>query len=352
MDILKKIGIRSLLIIGILLILNSIYTRFFLAQDIQKHSEIARLSKQLPEDTQVLYIGESSNISYHHEDKDTNAISTFISQYYPHLKINDITKRAAHAGVYNVLLQQIPSSYPIETIIVTLNLRSFNAEWIYSELEKNLNKEMVLLKNQAPLINRFLLSFKAFDTDKRKLRGLKIRNKWYFDTFYISEDFPYKNVMEWKKAVAQKGIYDNEGNYSESETRLAVDYIKAYAFQIDTSSHVRINDLNEIVTYAKKKNWNIVFNILPENTEKAKELIGDELVDLMDKNAQLLSEYYQNKGVTVVNNLHLVEDKHYIDRHWTTEHYAEIGRKKVARAIATSLQTWYFNDFVDSNDKK
>jgi hypothetical protein len=67
----------------------------------------------------------------------------------------------------------------------------------------------------------------------------------------------------------------------------------------------------------------------------------------MNENRQLLKDYYGSRGVLVVDNLDVVEDAQYIDQNWTTEHYAEKGRKKIARRVATALKPWYGEHYVD-----
>ena len=73
--------------------------------------------------------------------------------------------------------------------------------------------------------------------------------------------------------------------------------------------------------------------------------MGDELVWLIRKNRDLLVERYTRKGVIVVDNLESVPDKEYIDRNWTTEHYAQKGRMIIARNLADSLRILYPDEY-------
>jgi hypothetical protein len=239
-----------------------------------------------------------------------------------------------------VLLEQIPRESKIKTVIITLNLRSFNAQWIYSNLETALQKSVVLLKNNPPLYNRFLLLFKAYDIKTDKERQAQIISCWKSAKFK-TQHLPYKNVIEWDRAMAQKGILNSSGKYDTLLTPLACSYIKTYAFELDTFTNPRIKDFDKIVELAKQRGWNIVFNLLPENLEQADRLVGKELVQMIERNAEILKKYYSNKGVLVVDNLHLVSDEQFIDRDFPTEHYAEKGRKGVAEQVSNSLKRWY-----------
>lgn len=338
---LKKISYRILILVLILIVLNFIYKEWFFKTDLEKHSKMLELVKNVPDSTDIIYIGESSNITFRGDDVDKRPISDFINDFYPDLIVSDITKPASHAGIYKILLENISPSNMAKTIVVTLNLRSFNAQWIYSDLETPLQKNLVLLKQYPPLLNRFLLSFKAYDIKTEKEREKQFKEKWKHDIFNLPYDFQFKNVIEWDNWMATNGIRDKNGKYDYKQTELACHFIKTYGFQIDTVDNPRIIDFNEIINIAHKNNWGIVFNLLPENIEKAELLVGKDLVYLINENAQKLETYFTKRGVTVVNNLNKVEDDQFIDQNWTTEHYAEKGRKIIAKNVAESLNKWY-----------
>ena len=68
----------------------------------------------------------------------------------------------------------------------------------------------------------------------------------------------------------------------------------------------------------------------------------------MNKNRELLFNYYHSKGVIVVDNLSYVEDQFFIDQSWTTEHYAEKGRKTIAKRVAGAMKIWYRDEYRDA----
>lgn len=346
----RTIIYKLLLVSSIVILSNYIYTYFFFEKDIQTHSDIINLIRDIPNKTEVIYLGESSNLSYRENDKDKRNISSFIGDFFPKLKIKDVTKRAAHAGIYKALLDQIPENNQIQSIIVTLNLRSFNAQWIYSNLETSLLKSLVLLKPYPPLVNRFLLSFKAYDIKTDQEREAQFKSMWKENTLKFSFPFKYENVIDWDFGMFNTGLKDKNGNIDFAATELACHYIKAYAFQIDTLKNPRIKDFDNIVKLAKQNNWNIIFNLIAENTEKASRLVGPELILLMNQNAELLIQRYTEKGVQVVNNLNTVEDKEFIDQNWTSEHYAEKGRKQIAFNVAHTLKTFHPSSFKAMDD--
>jgi len=335
-------------LLALLLLINILYKSFFFEKDLQKYSSIINLVRDIPADARVIYLGESSNNTVRGDDPDKRKISDFTADYYPGLGFYDLTKPAAHAGVFKVLLEQIPDESEVETVIVTMTLRSFNAQWIHSPLETSLQKSLVLLRPYPPLVNRFLLSFKAYDIKDSEERTRDFQKQWERDKFHFPYDFPHENVRDWDRWMSRAGIRNDSGEVDREETILACHYIKAYGFQIDTLTNPRIRDFDDITELARKRNWNLVFNLMAENTQKAGQLVGKDLIYLMQENRQLLNEYYGSRGVLVVDNLDKVEDEQYIDRDWTTEHYAEKGRKIIARQLAGELKLWYGDHYVDA----
>ncbi len=346
MRVLYKIILRILVIVVVLIAFNLIYKSFFYERDLQQYSQIINLVRAVPDDVDILYIGESSNTAFSENDWDRRSISSFISDFYPDLKLSSITKPAAHAGTYEVLLENIPKNSKLGTVIVTLNLRSFNTQWIHSKLETGLQKSIVLLKDMPPLVNRFLLSFKAYEIKTNEEREAQIMEKWEEDLLKFPYDFAYDNIMEWNINMEKKGIRNSDGSRNQKLTDLACHFIKGYAFQIDTLKNPRIRDFNKIIGLANERGWNLVFNLLAENTEKAKELVGNDLIFLMEQNRILLLNYFQNRGVIVVDNFNAVKDEEFIDQNWTTEHYVESGRSTIALNVADSIKKFYPENYV------
>ncbi len=349
----KTLAIKFLCIFILLIGFNYLYKFIFFEKDLQKHADIINLvRKVVNEKDEIIYVGESSNITTRGDDEDKRAISDFISEYFPSIKCGSITKEASHAGIYYELLRNIPENSSVKTVIVTLNLRSFDANWIYSNLETPLQKSILLLKKYPPLFNRFLLSFGGYDIKTELEREKQFKEKWENDILKFPKPFKYKNVIEWDNAMANQGIKNSDGTINYPLTELACHYIKTYAFQIDTQTNPRIKDFDKIVLLAKERNWNLIFNLMSENTAKANELVGEDLVYLIKQNRDLLVKRYSQKNVLVVDNLEAVPNSEFVDQNWTTEHYAENGRKIIAKNVSNELKKLYPNDFHQVTYKK
>ncbi|MBL0913744.1 MAG: DUF4843 domain-containing protein [Bacteroidia bacterium] len=339
-------AIRALFILLMPFLMNYVYTKFWYEDDLRKNEDLLHLVNSLPQETEIVYLGESSNITPNKKDTNWSSISTFLAGYYPSLYVYDITKPAAHAGVYKELLKRIPPSSPVKTVVLTLNLRSFGAGWIYSDLETSLQKSMVLLRYRPPLFNRFLLAFKAYDHASKEDRRKQCLEAWEQDPLHFPYAFPHKNVREWDNHISSKGMYGADGTRDQKLTETACHFVKNYAFCIDTLRNPRIRDVDEIVELARRRGWNLVLNLMAENTERAAQLAGEDLVYLMEENRKLLVSYYERKGVPVVDNLHRVPDSCFSDRDWPTEHYTEQGRRIIARNVAETLRVFHPAGFV------
>lgn len=341
-----KILIKILLLLLVIVLCNFVYTKYFFEKDIQKYSEIINLVRSADKQrAEIVYLGESSDFSSRETDMDKRSICQFISDYFPDKKFGDLSSAATHAGIFYTLLKNIPEKCSVKTIIVTLNLRSFDASWINSDLETPLQKSMVLLKDYPPLLNRFLLSFHGYDQKSVLERKLLYKKSMILDKLFFSFPFPYHSVFDWDNAMAAKGIKNNEGSINYPLTELACHYIKTYAFQIDTLKNPRIKDFDNIVSLSRKHNWNVVFNLMAENVETANSLVGKELVGLIKQNRDLLVKRYSKQNVLVIDNLEKVHNLEFTDQNWTTEHYSEVGRKIVAANVAMGLKTIYPNDY-------
>ena len=270
-----------------------------------------------------------------------------VSAYFPNVRLGDMTKSASHAQTYYTMLKQVPKDAPVETVIVTMNLRSFDAGWIYSRLETALRKQIVLLQDYPPLMNRFLLAFKAYPIRSEEEWDAIARKHWKKDPLDFPYDFEWNNTHQWDSAMAWGGWQDFDGQRDQQLTELACHYIKSYAFQI-RDDNPRIKDFDAIVDLCHERGWHLIFNLMAENVDKANELVGKDLLFLMKQNRDYLMQRYDTQeDVTVVNNLDLVRDVNFIDQDWTTEHYYGEGRHIIAHQVAQALRQYYPNEYQD-----
>jgi hypothetical protein len=143
--IIRRIGIRILLLVGILLAAQWIYSNWFWEDDLWEYGQMLTDLQTMQDTAEVLYFGESSNFSYHPtRDSLQDRISDFISYEFPELRFGTINHAAYHAGLYRALIERIDTQSAVETVIVTLNLRTLGQAVTHSPLESSMQQEKVL----------------------------------------------------------------------------------------------------------------------------------------------------------------------------------------------------------------
>ena len=109
----------------LLVAMNWIYSKWFYERDLQAHSDMVNLPRQVVADScRIVYLGESSNRTYGWAESDQRKISDMVWAYFPNVRCGDMTKDASHAEIYYNMLKLIPKESSVETVVVTMNLRS------------------------------------------------------------------------------------------------------------------------------------------------------------------------------------------------------------------------------------
>lgn len=334
--IIKKLLLKLLVVILVLAALDILYYFTLYQKDIEENCTLMALSERAADGVDIVYLGESSNHTYSDSDTDKRFICEMIDDLLPEHHVGNLAKDACHAGVYYDILRNIPRSNGVKTAIVTVNLRSFTSEWIYSNLEPALRKEQIMMKKAPALYKRTLLAFKAYPQWSEKERSSLVRNGFKRQTFSLPHPSPYHNANDWDRAIGGSFTLFNGTQPSMDTIALACHYIKHFACTLD-DNNPRIKDLDKIVQLCKQRGWQPVFNILAENVDQIDSLCGPDLLYLLGQNAQYIVNRYEPQGVIVVNNLKGVRDSDFRDRDFPTEHYKQTGRQTIAKNVADAL---------------
>ncbi|MBL7910614.1 MAG: hypothetical protein JNJ41_06145 [Bacteroidia bacterium] len=341
----KKIVIKVSTLIIILIGLNFIYNFTLYEKDLNEKCEQIVEIRDKQAETDIFYFAESSNFNTRETDSIQSTISDLTAMFFPSLTLTAINKPATHAGIYKVWLKNINLEVnKPKAIVVTLNLRSFDAAWIHSVLETQLQESVVLVRPYPNLINRFLLSLQAFDNKTNEQREQDMLNDWLNTQLVFPFDFKYKTVREWDVSFGQYGWDLADGTPEKNKILLTCHYIKAYAFNL-TENNPRVKDFDEIAGWCQKNNINLYLNLLAENIEYADSLVGKELVFLMKQNRDYLVKRYNKGNCKVVDNLELVNGLEFTDQTWTTEHYGYKGRMTIAKNVANSLKDQFSKEY-------
>lgn len=341
----KKIVIRFLLLLLIFSVLNFIYSATLFDDDMKKVNEQIVEMQQAQETTDVFYFAESSNASAQETDSIKLSISEITNLFFPSLKITAINKPAAHASMFKCWLKQIDLKKKIpRAIVVTLNMRTFDAACRNAPLENKLQIPLILTYPFPKLANRFMLSLQGFYTKTEKQREQDVFDEWRTTKLKFPFEFKYKTTMEWNDAMSKGGYLNADGSWDMKKIELACHYIKGYAFNID-EENPRIKDFDEMVEWCEKQKIPLYLNLLAENVQYADSLVGKELVFLMRANRDYLVKRYHKNNCKVIDNLECVSGQEYTEQNWTTEHYSYRGRMIIAKNLADTLKVQFNNEY-------
>jgi hypothetical protein len=341
----KKIVIKILVLTVILTGLNFIYNVTLYKRDLNEKCEQIVEIRDKQAETDIFYFAESSNFNTRETDSIQSSISDLTGMFFPSLRLTAINKPATHAGIYKVWLKNINlNENKPKAVVITLNLRSFDAAWVHSILETQLQESVVLIQPYPNLVNRFLLSLQAFDNKTNEQRDKDMQDDWINKKLVFPFDFKYKTVREWDVSFGQFG-WDLPDGPERNKILLTCHYVKAYAFNLN-EENPRIKDFDEITDWCKKNNINLYLNLLAENIEYADSLVGKELVFLMKQNRDYLVRRYNKGNCKVVDNLESVNGLEFTDQTWTTEHYGYKGRMTIAKNVASSLKEQFSKEYI------
>lgn len=330
MKTITKLALKFLLLAGVLALLDVVYRYTLYPKDLEENCTLMQRSMMpVEQNADVVYLGESSNHAVADDEEDKRFISDMLQDLLPDHRIANLDKDACHAGIYYDILRNIPAESPVKIAVITVNMRSFTAEWIYSDLEVPLRKEQVMMKKAPALFKRMLLAFKGYSHWTEEERGLMVVEALNNQRVNYP-GVPWKTASEWDKAVADRLIAQG---VSDDTVSLATHYVKCFACDVD-ADNPRIRDLDRIAELCQKRGWHAVFHILPDNEEQMAVLVGPELVEVLRRNGDFVEKRYKALGVTVVNNQGTVCDADFRDRDFPTEHYRQNGRQTIASAIA------------------
>jgi len=351
MKLIKKILIKVLMLIVLLFAVNLTYEHTLWNADRSKYADVLDSLNTIVDSTDVLYLASSSN--YFHPLSDTvgYTISGFIDDQFPNLRVNSVCKGYMHAGAFYSVLKNIPKNSPIKTIVVSVNMRSFGAYWVYSDSETAFSQMELMMNNDYPLIFRkFLLSLDYYDNKTVEERRQQYLNSWRNDTLNITKYNFKKTTFDWDSISSLSSRY-KDINYRNDYDKVGFmcNIIKAFAYNLDTINNIRFKQFDKIVDLAMSRNWNLIFNILPEDIDKANIMVGNEIPYILRKNRDVFVDKYKKQKVTIVDNMELLNGKYFFE-YYPTEHYTTIGKRVLSNSVSKVISNFYPNkQFKEDN---
>ena len=333
------IGSRVLALTALLVVLNFVYGKTLWFKDIDAHSDTLENLWPYQDSSDYLYFGESSNFYHEHIDSPKIRISDWVDRLIPKKKVGFVDNAGLVAGNYLHIMRHIPDDSKVEGLIVTMNLRSFGPTWIYSDNFNYLHKANEMIKMRPKLFNRFLVALKAYENLSDEVRS-QLKYEQGLTPYSFDFETPSKSLEDWNWDISHSGPHRFEnGEWDHEKIGLACHHVKNFGFEIDLKSNPRIKEFDEIVQFAKERGFKLAFHILSENVEESKELVGDELIQIINHNVAILENRYNIENILVINNLTTVPEKEFRDRTFPTEHYSNTGKKLCAIKVAKQIES-------------
>lgn len=339
-----------LVYIGLLFLgCNFFYSKYLWPVELKKEAPLMIKLTEEAKKSDVIYFGESSNFSFNpYTDTLSYSISEFLQLRFPEKRITHISHSAYHAGLFLSFIKQIPENSRVKTVVVTMNMRTFDEAALHSPLEPFLQKQRVYYSNRPPLMSRLFLTLKYYDNrdsmthERDKFRAWRTNR---IDKKGFQKEF--KTLRQWMDAPK---FGDNK--WPPSPKRIITDhYVKAFAFLID-ESNPRIAEYDEIVRVCKRKKLNLIFVLLPENVDYARALFGEDLLAYMFYNRNFLANRYGHMEAMVADAFESVRGVDFTEQFWTSEHYNQTGRMAVADKISGLLERCLHLQAVDIRNIK
>jgi len=323
---LKQILLKGSLLMLLIIALNFIYKATLWQNDVIEYSNVEKAIKTA-KNAEILYLGDCSDSYFGSDNTNEKGISQILDSLLPNTNVATISETGFHAGMYASILDQLPENTNIKTVIVTMNLRSFSSFVFYAYEANSIDQRMVMLKNRPPLLNRFLLAFKAKKVYKGAAIKKQLNKQQQNDKIPLT---PHNSTHDWKT------IIENE-NCSDNKKDLAIGHLNNYGVQLTENTNPRIKDFDEIVAITKIKNIKLIFHLLPENTHLTSQLIGKDLTSLIAHNRDFLHQRYNTNNITIIDNMNLLPASDFIEE-LPNSHFYYSGRKKMAKEIAKFIE--------------
>jgi len=305
----------------VIVLVSGLIHRVFIYPKIAKQEAwlIDLTHRRIGHHASVVYFSASPNSAVAPDDTLQKTIHQFASEALP-FSITAIDTGALHAGIFLKILERIPPTKLPKLVVVDLNIRSFGANWLHSNLENALQRNFVYWNKRPSVLNHFLAATKWYDyrSPAEHIRAIEYEEKFEKLPF----PFPQSSIKHWVNNLAA-----DKPNREQAAT-----FIRHFGFLIKPGND-QLNNYQQLIQWSKQHGVKLIFLMLPENIEGMKEVVGEELSDLVSLNAKFLNHYFRKQGQVVID-LHNALGKEQFFEQFPTEHYRSAGRKMVGEAIA------------------
>jgi len=326
MKILRYIAIRMVFVVVVFAASAWVYEQWFYQADLKNEGWLRLKLDRLKVDRHnVLYLGASPNSSSDINEPDHRTIMELVTEHHPELPIVSYDTGALHIGIFDHVLRWIePENLP-HTVVCEMHLRSFSADWIESNLENSLQRNLVYTNRSIPLWNRIRVALKDYAWVPPAERNHRINNHFRFDRLPYNDH--RKTIFHWFRHLEKQYM---------GPPGMAGEYVKKFAVWIE-APNPRLKQYDDMVEFCREHHIRLIFVLYGENVEEINKLVGKDLLDIMYRNVDFLTKRYSNETSEVVSCFDKIPDSAWYERDFVTEHYRVNGRQIIANAIVKQL---------------
>jgi hypothetical protein len=323
MQVLNKILARLGFGMVLFLALNWLYGQYLFKADIEKYAPIRPEIISSFAEGDIVYFGESSNTSFNPwTDSFNNSIADFMQLALPNKNLKQISHESFHLGLFKDMLKLRKEARKNQTLIFTINTRTFGPSAIHSGTEGRNQQEALFYSDRWPLLTRIFLSFHFYDNRSENERNRLKQQYWR----------THKPPVQLTKEVLNEKLE----NAPDKLKAMGHAFVNEFMFVID-EDNPRLKDLQKIIDYGKQNAVRVVFHILPESRGYAESLVGSQLLEIMDNNVLFLEKFLQAEKAEYINNYKRSTYLDYTDQFYPTEHVNWQTRSAIAYSIAKYL---------------
>ncbi|MFN5889762.1 MAG: hypothetical protein ACK448_05150 [Bacteroidota bacterium] len=378
---------RFAVFIVLFFLANWIYEQTLYPKERYQFSRVAGKLDSALRQSDIVYLGESSNTSFNPwTDTLGYSVSQWLQYYFDSsVQVTGVSHDGYHVGMFQKMLGLLPDrgkNGKMPTLVVTVNMRSFGPAATFNPNEASNQQEAVFYSHRLPLLNRVYVSLHHYD-NRNSLEMEREKFRWWrTHSLGIAID----------KLSKESGLHQFENSYTTSKQwfgalsmqnyelpqeirNMADAYVKEFAWVMN-DDNPRLQDLKSLVQQCSEKNVNLVLLLLMPNRAHADSLFGQQLTQYIDYNLEFLRDRiatWQREiekkrgdcatgsgGLTLVdiptlyfkNYGYFPSSAHYTDQFFPTEHVDAHVRGFIAAQVANGLGNTYKKStfsHVDSN---
>lgn len=330
--LIKLLG-RILFFIIVVFFLQSMLTEYLLRFDdpklenfVFRFDELTQLKKYLREKVDIIYFGDSTNITVGKDDSDHRTIAGMLHDMASQWSLGSVVHPAYHIGIYLEFCKYlVRQGYRPVVIIIPINMRSFSPDW---DRRPHYQYEIQKIILKGGLLKSILLAF------------YKPLMMFKYNFFTISQqEFLDTPVFYGHRQVGTAKDFNNSSYIKYSDKNMKNQLIFSYMYGLSLSpQHRKLKALVETAKLLIRNNIKVIFYITPIDWETGEKYLPGEFLKQLRENTQLIISLLSMEGVEVLDISTVLPTNCFYWYLYPNEHLNQRGRMYVAEQLYLKLK--------------